>query len=646
MNKNSVTDYLAYILFKTFGPLVGRLPKVFSLFLGARLGDLLYYFDLKHKAIAYSNIKTAFGNKLSPAELSNLTHEFYRAFGQNLIEIFFIPIIDKEYFNKYIRFEGLKYIDEAFKKGKGVILLSVHSGSWELSSIICANLGFPFSLFVRNQRYPRLEGLLNLYRSRKGRKIIQRKNQTRYLIEALKKNEAIGMTVDQGGKTGVLIKFFGKDASMATGAVRLGLRYDSVILPAFYARLNGPYIKTIFEPPVEIRKTGNLERDIHDNLQEIIRVFEKNIEKYPQGYLWSYKVWKYSKERNILIIADGRVGHLRQAQALAKIVSSLLKDKDITTNINTVEIKFKNVFLKTALAFSSLLAGKYHCQGCLWCLRTFLQKDTYKSLIAVKPDIIISCGQATAPINYVLSRENLAKSIVIMRPSILSAARFNLAIIPKHDNPPKRKNIVVTEGALNLIDEDYIRSQVLDIEPRVNIGKKLVIGLLLGGDTKRFRLSADLLREIFSQIKLFLEKYDGEILITTSRRTEPKIEYLVKEAFRDYSRCRLLVIANEKNLSSAVGGILGLSQLIITSPESISMVSEAVNSKKYVVVFNAYGLGAKHERFLKNFAQNKYIYLTESLNLGEKIEDIWLSKPPIHTLADNLLVSEAIKKIL
>jgi KDO2-lipid IV(A) lauroyltransferase len=645
MNKNSITDYLAFILFKTFGPLIARLPKGFTIFLGAGLGDLLYSFDLKHKALVYSNIKTAFGHKLSPAQLSNLTHEFYRAFGRNLVEIFFIPIIDKQYMNKYIHFEGLKFIEEAFKKGKGVILLSAHSGSWELSNIICANLGFPFSLFVRNQRYPRLEGLLNLYRSHRGCKIIPR-NQTRYLIEALKKNEAIGMTVDQGGKTGMSIKFFGKDASMATGAVRLGLRYDSVILPAFYARINGPHIKTIIGPPVEIKKSQNPERDIHDNLQEIIHVFEKNIEKYPRDYLWSYKIWKYSKERNILIITDGRVGHLRQAQALAKIVDGSLGNKGIATNIDTVEINFKNAFLKAALAFSSCLAGKYHCQGCLWCLRTFLPKNTYKSLIGNKPDIIISCGSAVAPVNYVLSRENLAKSIAIMRPSILSTKRFDLAVIPRHDNPAKRKNIALTEGALNLIDDAYIRSQVLDLEPRVNIGKKLVIGLLLGGDTKTFKLSADLLKGVFSQVKLFLEKYDGEILITTSRRSDPKIEYLVKEAFRDYSRCKLLVIANEKNLSSAVGGILGLSQIIIISPESISMVSEAVNSKKYVIVFNAYGLGAKHERFLKNFAQNKYIYICENSGLSKKMENIWLSKPPVYTTKDNVIVSEAIKKIL
>jgi mitochondrial fission protein ELM1 len=152
--------------------------------------------------------------------------------------------------------------------------------------------------------------------------------------------------------------------------------------------------------------------------------------------------------------------------------------------------------------------------------------------------------------------------------------------------------------------------------------------------------------EVIGQIKSVSGKLDADILVTTSRRTSKETELRVKEELKSYPRCKLLVIANEKNIPEAIGAILGLSQIVIISPESISMVSEAVNSKKYVLVFKSPGLSNKHHRFLEHFRRNEYIYLTESQNLGERIEDIWLNRPPIHTLGDNLLVSEAIKKIL
>ena len=139
---------------------------------------------------------------------------------------------------------------------------------------------------------------------------------------------------------------------------------------------------------------------------------------------------------------------------------------------------------------------------------------------------------------------------------------------------------------------------------------------------------------------------NADILVTTSRRTSFASEEIVNEDFSKYQRCKLLIIANEKNLPQALGGVLGLSEIVISTPESISMISEAVNSKKYVLVFKAQGLDKKHRRFLDNFAKSKYIYLVEPGDLGQGIEDIWRSRPQIQGLKDNLLIREAINKIL
>ncbi len=649
MNKNSIIDYCSCILVRLFGPLIRTLPLGLSLFLGRRLGDLLYYFGLERKAIAYANIKTALGDKLSPRQLSRLTKESYRAFGQNLIEVFFIPRVNKEYMHKYIAIEGLDYIEEGFKKGKGVIFLAVHEGSWELSNIICANLGLPFLLFVRQQRYPRLDRLLNTYRLQKGCKIIPRKNGIRQVIQALKDNQAIGMTADQGGKSGIQVKFLGHDASMPWGTVRLALKYGATIIPAFYTRVKGPYLKVFVEPPYQMKKTGNLEKDITDNLQALVHIFEKYILKYPQEYLWSYRIWKYAKEKNILILGDARTGHLRQSQAIANIISNYLQEKGIKTKVDIAEVEFKSKFAQTALTFSSCLAGKYYCQGCLWCLKTFLREDVYKFLSSRKPDVVISCGSSLALVNYVVSRENLAKSIVIMRPSVLSTRRFDLVVMPRHDSPPRRKNVIITDGALNLIDEEYLREQSVKLSQVQGLGFRVqgfCIGLLIGGDAKGFRLEKETISEVIEQIKSIAGKFNADILVTTSRRTSKEIGELVKQEFQDYPRCRLLIIANEKNVPEAIGGILGLSQIIITSAESISMISEAVSSKRYTLVFKSPGVSKKHQRFLKYFVKNKYVYLSQAQGLSKAIEDIWLKKPPIYNPRDNLLVSEAIKRIL
>lgn len=646
MKKDSAIDYLACILFRLFGSLIRMLPINTAFFLGRKIGEVLYCLDLKHKAIAYANLKTAFGATLGPRRLSALSKQFYRSFGENFIEIFLLPLIDKEYIDKYVTIVGREHVREGLKQGKGMIFLVVHAGSWELSNIVGAYLGLDFNFFFRQQRFPRLGRLLNSYRSRGGGKIIQRQGQLRQLIEAIRAGQAIGMTADQGGKNGIAVRFFSKTASMSPGAIRLALKYDATLLPAFFVRTKGPYVKVVIEPPFEIRKSQDPGKDIRDNLQRVTQLFEKYISEHPHEYLWSYKIWKYTREKNILILSDAKTGHLRQSQALAKTVLNYLKGKGFDAGVKTIEVLFNNWWASSALTLSSCLSGKYHCQGCLWCLRKFLQEKSYKDLVSIKPDVVISCGARIAPVNYILSRENLAKSLVIMRPALLSTRRFDLVVMARHDQPPKRRNVVQIEGALNLVDDDYLKSGLAGIRPQVKLGNNLTVGLFFGGDTKNFRLTTGLAKKVIGQIKQALQAMDADILITTSRRTGAEIEALIKKEFQQYPRCKTLIIANEKNIPQAVGGILAASGILVVSPESISMISEAANSRKYVIVFDALGLDQKHRDFLNNFARNKYLYLVRPEVLSKTMQDIWSSRPTIKVPQDTTLVEQALERAL
>jgi len=647
MKNDLLLDYSACILFKSFGSLLRFIPVGLSLFFGRLLGNCFYYFDFKHRARSYSNIKQAFGDELPLGSIAKITKEFYQSFGQSLIEIFLIPKVGQAYMKKYIEIEGLDNIYEGLKKGKGVVLISVHAGSWELSNIICGNLGFPFYLFVKGQRLPRLNELLNTYRRQKGCSIITKEGGLKQLIEALKNNASAGITLDQGGKSGELVEFFGRSASMSTGGIKLALKYGSSVVPVYFTRKLGPKIKVLVGKELELSKSGDQELDLRDNLKKVTQVFEEYIRKYPKDYLWTYKIWKYSGERNILILSDGKTGHLRQSEAVSKIVGASFRNKGIKSQVEIVEVKFKSKFSKTILTLNGILSGKYSCQGCLGCLKRSIDENAYKALTRVKPDIVISCGSGLEAVNFLISRESLSKSIVIMRPPFLSIGKFDLVIIPRHDKPAERKNVVATSGALNLINREYLEEEGAKLIRSCNLNPRAdYIGLLIGGDSKKFTLDKSLMEKVISEVKKTADKINADIILTTSRRTQEAVSALIKREFGGFSRCKLMVIANEKNISEAVGGILNLSKIVISSPESISMISEAANSSKPVVVFKARGLSGKHKDFLKNLAGDGHIYLSEVNELSAKIEGLWRDKPAVNMLGDNALVGKAVGKIL
>lgn len=649
MKSNFLIDYSACILFRVLGAVFRALPVEWTLFAGRRLGDWFYYFDLKHKARCYANIKHALGEELSPCEVARVTKEFYRSFGQSLIEILLIPRVDQRYMRRYIEIEGLENIYNGLKKGKGVVLLAVHSGSWELANIICANCGFPFYLFVKDQGFPVLNELLNKYRRQKGCKIITKEGGLKQLIEALKNNAAVGITLDQGGKSGELVDFFGKAASMSTGGIKLALKYGSVMLPVYFLRNRGPRVKVLVGEEFALGRSGDLERDISGSLIKATRHFEALIRAYPKEYLWTYKIWKYADQREILILSDGKTGHLRQSEAACRIIKERLEKRGLRVKVNVAEVKFRHRFAGAVLSLSGLLAGKYCCQGCLGSLRNALDAATFGTLWRGRPDIVLSSGSALAAVNFMISRQNLSRSVAVMRPSVLSVNKFDLVIMPRHDSPPRKKNVVATQAALNLVNEAYLQEQAAKLLrssfPRFPPSGDS-IGLLLGGDSKGFHLDPAAVAGVIRQIKAVSERTGAAILVTTSRRTGKAVEELVRREFKDHARCALMIIANEENCPEAIGGILGLSKVIVVSPESISMISEAANSGKPVLVFGSGKLDRRHKLFLDHLAGGGHIILSAVDSLGQKIEGLWRAKPAVNLLKDNEAVGEAVDKIL
>jgi len=649
MKQNLIADYLSCILFKIVSFFTSLLPLNVSLFFGRRLGDLIYFLDCRHRAVAYANIRKALSPDIDFGAALKITRKTYQAFGQNLIEISFIPRMNKAYLEKYIHIENRQVIDQAFKRGKGVIFLACHEGSWELSNIICANLGFPFMLFVRQQGFPRLNALLDSYRVRQGAKLIHKQTGPRQLIEALNSNQSVGLTVDQGGKSGEAVTFFGKSASMSTGAVKLALKYDCSIIPVFYTRVKGPHTKVILDQLYTVTKTGNPQKDLHDNLQRLVNIYEKYIRQYPYEYLWTYKIWKYGKEREILILSDAKAGHLRQSESAASLIGRQLSERGIKSTLFACELKFRNRLSRLIFGWMVAASPGFHYNLCLRYMRSFLTCESWQKLNRFKPDLVISAGDKLSAVNYILAKANQAKSVVLMRPGFLSLKKFDLLIIPRHDGVRERKNVTITEGALNLIDLDYLRQRSAGLEQSGLLKGLLLnpcIGVLIGGSSKKFTISRQAIIELVAQVKKAAEEQNADILLTTSRRTPLEVEQAIKNEFENYPRCKLLIIANENNHPDAIGGILGLSSIIISSPESISMISEAVTAQKYVVVFEAGALSIKHQRFLNNFRDKGYIYRKQVKELADFVKEIMASQPKVRFPEDNSKVRAALDKIL
>ncbi|MFH1778187.1 MAG: ELM1/GtrOC1 family putative glycosyltransferase [Candidatus Omnitrophota bacterium] len=644
MKKNLQKDFLVYISAKCVSAVIGILPYRITLFLGKLLGLLAFRLSRKKKRISYGNLRSAFCMKLPPAEIKKINRRLFIHLGMMVMEILQFPKLNRKNIEKYVEFQGYEKIDKALTFNKGVILLSAHFGNWELLPVATSIKGYEVVVLAKEQKMPRLNRLLNLYRQEKGCRIVPLGMAVREIIRSLKENKVVGMMADQGAdKNSVVVEFLGREVPVPQGVVMFAQKTKAKVLPLFIVRA-GLKHKIIVEDELDVSYSGDIEVDTKKALEKFNALLEKYIYRYPEQWVWVYKRWKYSPQRDILLLSDRKPGHLRQSQSIV----NLLKSDNMKVETNVVEIQYKNPVLRMFITLCGLLSSR-SCQGCMRCLKFGLKGDAFNKLMKSYADVVVSAGASIAAVNRIISQENNAKNVIMMKPSFFPAGLYNLVIMPKHDHPPRGKNIVTTEGAIILLPFEKYRQKLPMLRHRLNITKDRIIGVLIGGDTKKMRITAALVRKVLKDVKAAAIETDAEVLITTSRRTSAVVENIVREEMKDFKWCKMVVISNVNSDREVIPEILVLSDIIIVSGESVSMVSEAAASSAGVIAFRPVRLGfgtTKHEKFLTHLEKKGYIKIVSTDNIKETIFDFWDGTTTTRILNDAEKVKTALMRII
>ena len=78
MKKHSLIDYGLYLLAKAFSLFLCALPVNAALGIGRAFGSLGYIFNFKRSKVAYANMRAAFCEEKSPAEIRAIVKRLYK----------------------------------------------------------------------------------------------------------------------------------------------------------------------------------------------------------------------------------------------------------------------------------------------------------------------------------------------------------------------------------------------------------------------------------------------------------------------------------------------------------------------------------------------------------------------------------------
>ncbi len=260
--------------------------------MGKYLGRFAFYIISKERARTLNHLSLAFGNEKTPEELKKIARGVFENFGMILMETNFIHKILSE-IDRWVVIEGSSHIDEALKKGKGIVGLVAHFGDWELMGGYLTMKGYPLTVIARKIYYEKYNELLMEVRQKMGVQTIYRDESPRKMLQVLKKNEILAFVADQDVEAvdGVFVNFFGQPAYTPVAPVRFAMATGSALIPAFIIR-QGYKHKIIIRNPLELVNTQNIELDTQVNTQAWVAVQESFIRQYPDHWVWNHRRWK------------------------------------------------------------------------------------------------------------------------------------------------------------------------------------------------------------------------------------------------------------------------------------------------------------------------------------------------------------------
>ncbi len=264
------------------------LPFNLQIGLGKAIGRLAHRIGTERRAITRRNIELCFPD-LSETERNQLARQHFEALGASLMELALARWANKEKLLAMMTVEGGHHIRETLDAGYGVMLISAHFTSLEISGHALREHCPPFDVVYRRFRNPLTTEIVAGTRQRSARNVID-KNDIKSMIRSLRAGVPVWYAPDQSYhlKQSALIPFFGVPAMTNVATTTIAKLGRAKAVPFWPRRLAGGGYEIRIEPPIE----GLPSDDPEEDTRKYVALLEAQIRRCPEQYYWVHRKFK------------------------------------------------------------------------------------------------------------------------------------------------------------------------------------------------------------------------------------------------------------------------------------------------------------------------------------------------------------------
>jgi len=272
--------------------LLPRLPRHVLLSFARFAGTLAYYADARGRDTARENLRVVFRGSLSQADVRRIILGSYQNFARTFADLFCTSRLTPERWHQLftVENEAPESIEQA--KAQGAVMVTPHLGNFEFAGMSWGFLGIPLTSVAQDFKNPGITPIFQRLRSVCGQTTLARQGAVVRIMKVLARRGHVGMLTDlniQPGRVATAIDCFGLKTCVTTIHATLTHRLGLMILPCVcLPQADGGYLLKIFAP---IRPTG--EDGVQEATQQCWDIFENEIRKKPELWMWMYKHWRY-----------------------------------------------------------------------------------------------------------------------------------------------------------------------------------------------------------------------------------------------------------------------------------------------------------------------------------------------------------------
>jgi KDO2-lipid IV(A) lauroyltransferase len=245
----------------------------------------LYCFSPDRRRTVRQNLE---GIGIKPSRAS--IYGIFRAHTANIIEMVAASRWGPGRLEGRFEFEGKEALDAAIAEGKGVILITQHTGSWETGAVFLNEMGYRLHVVAGVQLSPLLTHAAKKAKEKIGIEVINPEDSSRKLIRALSSGGILALLVDGNVYTGgTEVVFFGRPMRLPEGPARLARASGAPILAGYCRRLAAGRYRIHLERIVSVDEIGSLSES--EALARIYGAVERFIRENADQWIMFRPFW-------------------------------------------------------------------------------------------------------------------------------------------------------------------------------------------------------------------------------------------------------------------------------------------------------------------------------------------------------------------